>query len=319
MFKQYMGGGISSISRDTSDIMKGILALLIILGHNSILTHNIAGLYDYLYSFHVLIFFILPWFYTAEPPTIAKIAKRSGKIWFWYISFFILQVVFYNLLFKTTFVPLETIKAFFLGGHTLLKGVTGYMYLWFMPAFFFTMLIRDIYTIANKHIQNIMIIASLCIVIFFAFNSYTNYIAIIQGVCFAGLGIVASQIPLPKRNIYRCLIVLLFVICSILMFISFTKVFIKPFMPFIAFFAIWSIIEWGKKYLFWLENIGKLSMFIYLTHPLIFQFLLRVVPNNYSSIVYGSIIFSMTTIISIVVSWCIQKTIKSIPFINKYL
>ncbi len=317
--KQYIGGGISAIARDTSDIMKGILALLIILGHNSILTHNIAGLYDYLYSFHVLIFFILPWFYTAEPPTIAKIAKRSGKIWFWYLAFFVVQVVFYNLLFDTTFSFCETLKAFFLGGHTLLKGVTGYMYLWFMPAFFFSMLVRDVYTIANKPSRIAMIIASIGIVAFFAFHAYTDYIAIVQGIFFAALGITASLLSLPKKNLYRWVIVAIFAVCSVLMFIDATKGFVRPFMPYIAFLALWSIIEFGKKCLNWFQHLGKLSMFIYLTHPLVFQFLLRIVPNHYTPITYGFIIFTLTIIISFSASWCMQKTIKSIPIASKYL
>ncbi len=298
--------------------MKGILILLIILGHNSILTQNILGLYDYLYSFHVLTFFILPWFYTTTFSWNSTI-KRSTKIWFWYLAFFVVQVVFYNLLFDTTFSLDETFKAFFLGGHTLLKGVTGYMYLWFMPAFFFSMLVRDVYTIANKPSRIVMIIASIGIVAFFAFHAYTDYIAIVQGIFFAALGIVASQLTLPTKNLHRALVVLLFVVCSVLMFIDTTKGFVRPFMPFVAFFAIWSIIEWLKKYMNWLQSLGKLSMFIYLTHPLIFQLLLRVVPNNYSQVVYGSIIFLLTTLISIIVSWCMQKAIKAIPVVNKYL
>ena len=319
MLTMHIGGGYSTIQRDSSNIMKGILAILIILGHNSILTKNIPGLYDYLYSFHVLIFFILPWFYIAKVPTWHDFAKRSGKIWFWYLVFFMVQVIFYHLLYDTTFSPIEVINAFFLGGHTLLKGVTGYMYLWFMPAFFFAMLIRDVYTISSKVVRYAMIATSLIVVSFFAFHAYTQDIAIVQGIYFAGLGIITSQIQLPKHNIYRWLIVLLFAVCSILMFMDSIKVVIKPFMPLVAFFAIWSIIEWGKKYIIWLQSIGNLSMFIYLTHPLIFQCLLRIVPNNYSPIVYGFIIFVLTTIISIIVSWCMQKTIKSIPIINKYL
>lgn len=320
MFSRFIGGGISSISRDTSEIMKGLLILLIILGHNSILSPCIPDTDFYLKSFRTPLFLILPWFYiAATPPTWAKIAKRSGKIWFWYLAFFVVQVLFYNVLFDTTFSLGETLKAFFLGGHTLLKGVTGYMYLWFMPAFFFSMLIRDIYTIANKPSRIAMIIASIGIVTFFAFHSYINDIAIIQGIFFAALGIVASQLTLPTKNSHRALVVLLFVVCSVLMFIDATKGFVRPFMPFVAFFAIWSIIEWLKKYMNWLQSLGKLSMFIYLTHPLIFQFLLRVVPNNYSQVTYGIIILLLTILISVIVSWCMQKIVKAIPVVNKYL
>ena len=180
--------------------MKGILIFLIIIGHNSLLSASFPEIDQYLRSFRTPLFLILPWFYILKPPTWSKIAKRSGKIWFWYLAFFVVQVVFYNLLFDTTFSLTETIKAFFLGGHTLLKEVTGYMYLWFMPAFFFSMLVRDIYTVADKHIRLAMLIVSLGIVAFFAFHSYTSYIAIIQGVFFAALGITASQLSLPKQK-----------------------------------------------------------------------------------------------------------------------
>lgn len=319
MLAKFFGGGISSISRDTSEIMKGILAILIVLGHNSVLTNHIPGLFYYLYSFHVLIFFILPWFYTSKVSW-HNTAKRSGKIWFWYFVFFVVQIVFYNLLFDTTFSPIEAVKAFFLGGHTLLKSVTGYMYLWFMPAFFFAMLVRDAYTIANKPSRIAMIFASIGIVAFFAFHAYTNYIAIIQGIFFAALGIVASQLTLPAKNSLRTLIVLLFIVCSVLMFVDATKEFIHPFMPFVAFFTLWSIIEFSEKYLGWLKGIGNLSLFIYLTHPLIFQLLLRVIPSRQlPQLAYGFIIFIFTVIISVIVSWCMQKTIKALPIINKYL
>ena len=320
MFNKYTGGGISSIPRDTSEIMKGILILLIILGHNSILSQCTPDVDFYLRSFRTPLFLILPWFYIATtPPTWSKIAKRSGKIWFWYLAFFVVQVILYNLLFDTTFSLGETLKAFFLGGHTLLKGVTGYMYLWFMPAFFFSMLVRDVYTIANKPSRIAMIVASIGIVAFFAFHAYTNYIAIIQGVFFAALGITASLLALPKKSVYRWGIIAIFAVCSVLMFVDATKGLVLPFMPYIAFLALWSIIEFGKNYLNWFQHLGKLSMFIYLTHPLIFQLLLRVVPNNYSQVVYGTIIFLLTTLISIIVSWCMQKTIKAIPVVNKYL
>ena len=104
------------------------------------------------------------------------------------------------------------------------------------------------------------------------------------------------------------------------MFVDATKEFIHPFMPFVAFFTLWSIIEFSEKYLGWLKGIGNLSLFIYLTHPLIFQLLLRVIPSRQlPQLAYGFIIFIFTVIISVIVSWCMQKTIKALPIINKYL
>lgn len=311
--------GVTSVSRDVSEIMKGFLILLIILGHNTIISPMFPDVDFYLRSFRTPIFFILPWLYTMKPPTCQKVIKRSGKIVFWYFIFFIVQVVFYNALFDTTFSLGETIKVFFLGGHNLLKGVTGYMYLWFMPAFLVSMFVRDLYSVASKNFRYIMIIASWGIVAFFAFHRYTDFIAIVQGAFFAALGIIASQFSLPKTDRYKILMILLFIVCSVLMFVPSIKVVIRVFMPFIAFWAIWSVVENFERYLKWLLPIGKLSMFIYLTHSLIFQFLLRVVPNSYSELTYGVIILILTIIISFIVAWCMQKIIKSIPILKDYL
>ena len=307
------------MSRDVSEIMKGFLILLIILGHNTIISPMFPELDFYLRSFRTPIFFILPWLYIMKPPTCQKIIRRSGKILFWYFVFFIVQVFFYNTLFDTTFSFGETIKAFFLGGHHLLKGVTGYMYLWFMPAFLVSMLVRDLYNVVSKNVRNAIIILSVGIVVFFNFNAYTDFPAIIQGLFFAALGIVASQFSLPKEGRYVRLIYMLFIGCSILMFVPAAKDWVKLFMPFLGFWTIWSIVDNYEYHLRWLLPIGKLSMFIYLTHPLIFQFLLRVVPNNYSQFLYGIIILMLTIIISFIVAWCMQKIIKSIPVIQDYL
>ena len=310
---------ISSVSRDVSEIMKGFLILLIILGHNTILSPMFPDVDFYLRSFRTPIFFILPWLYIIKPPTYQKIIKRSVKILFWYLAFFIVQVIFYNVLFDTTFSFGETIKAFFLGGHHLLKGVTGYMYLWFMPAFLVSMLVRDLYSVVDQNVRTAIIILSAGIVVFFNFNTYTDFPAIIQGLFFAALGIVASQLSLSKIGRYARLIYMLFICCSILMFVPAAKDLVKLFMPFLGFWTIWSVVDNYESHLRWLLPIGKLSMFIYLTHPLIFQFLLRVVPNNYSQFLYGVIILILTITISFFVAWCMQKIIKSTPVIKDYL
>ena len=54
------------LNRDESVAIKGFLTFLIVLGHNAVFTKSLQGLFDYLYTFHVLIFFILPFFYRGE-------------------------------------------------------------------------------------------------------------------------------------------------------------------------------------------------------------------------------------------------------------
>ena len=56
------------LTRDESNIIKGILILLIVLGHNHFLMDGeYVRLQIQLYKFHVIEFFILPFFYKMKP------------------------------------------------------------------------------------------------------------------------------------------------------------------------------------------------------------------------------------------------------------
>lgn len=48
------------IDRDTSSVIKGVLIILIVMGHNKVLCSTDNKGADYLYLFHVICFFILP-------------------------------------------------------------------------------------------------------------------------------------------------------------------------------------------------------------------------------------------------------------------
>ena len=50
------------IDRDTSSVIKGVLIILIVIGHNKVLCSTDNKGADYLYLFHVICFFILPFF-----------------------------------------------------------------------------------------------------------------------------------------------------------------------------------------------------------------------------------------------------------------
>lgn len=58
------------LTRDESNIIKGILILLIVLGHNHFLMDGeYVRLQIQLYKFHVIEFFILPFFYKMKADT----------------------------------------------------------------------------------------------------------------------------------------------------------------------------------------------------------------------------------------------------------
>ena len=62
------------IDRDTSSVIKGVLIILIVIGHNKVLCSTDNKGADYLYLFHVICFFILPFFYDIKKEITVKLS-----------------------------------------------------------------------------------------------------------------------------------------------------------------------------------------------------------------------------------------------------
>lgn len=314
----YIVKGDRELDKNISNTLKGILIILIVIGHNSILTRSIDGLFEYLYSFHVMLFFILPWFYKRKPSNIHQTVNRSVKLYLYYIVFFILQVVLYNILIEHNFSLTESVYAFLRGGHHALKVVTGYEYLWFLPCFCISMIVYDIFCHLPKKGQIIFNILAIIVVLIFINIRYQGCNALIQGVYFASLGAVSVMLyNYVFRYLNKSVPMLLFVIMSLCVFIKPIQttyvIYIVQFMPFIAFFALWNAGEWLSKRSKAFAAIGKLSLLIYLIHPLVFQFLIRVIPTlTNNQILYGIIILIATLVITIIASWVIDKMLSKL-------
>ena len=140
----------------------------------------------------------------------------------------------------------------------------------------------------------------------------------IQGVYFASLGAVSVMLyNYVFRYLNKSVSMLLFVIMSLFVFIKPIQttyiIYIVQFMPFIAFFALWNAGEWLSKRSKAFAAIGKLSLLIYLIHPLVFQFLIRVIPTlTNNQILYGIIILIATLVITIIATWIIDKMLSKL-------
>lgn len=299
-----------TLDKNVSSRMKGVLILLIILGHNSVLTKCVPGLFSYLYSFHVILFFILPWFYNHNKPTLRKSLKRCAKLYGYYTLFFVIQIVAYNVLIENNFSLENSLHAFVVGGHHALKVVTGYEYLWFIPAFCVSMLMCDLYLCVPVRRRVYINILALIIVCVFTQLRYQDYNALIQGVFFAAIGIIAT-IMYNRVFVYvnKTVSIILVIIASAIFVITPFDSCVALIMPFIAFFALWNICELYGSRGKWIARIGSLSMLIYLIHPLIFQLLIRVIPSIANQLLYGVCILVLTIAISVPVSYFINKEI----------
>lgn len=76
------------VSREESNAIKGLLILLIALGHNSILSFAWDGCEpveayfhrNWLYQFHVYVFFMLPFIYNEQPYRKGNLRKYAVRM-----------------------------------------------------------------------------------------------------------------------------------------------------------------------------------------------------------------------------------------------
>lgn len=124
------------ISREYSTIIKGILIFLIVLGHNHILCPIGTELMNYLYEFHVICFFILPFFYENKAPLSSKrVANTVIRTWIPYLWMIILCYIVNGIYTKDFGLTFRHIQAFITADKTHLGRYFGFVMPWFLPTF----------------------------------------------------------------------------------------------------------------------------------------------------------------------------------------
>ena len=124
------------ISKDNSAAIKGILTILIIIGHNHIVAPQTSPLMAYLYTFHVVCFFILPWLYDNKKELTTKtIGNIIYRNWIPYIIFFVFSLGVFTVLEGKHPDMSGLLSAFIIGSQKLLKQNVGVLFLWFLPTF----------------------------------------------------------------------------------------------------------------------------------------------------------------------------------------
>lgn len=138
----------SMISREESGAIKGLLILLIVLGH---IGRSFGFLQHWLYSFHFIVFFMLPFLYGQRSFNVRKVGRSLLRVYVPYIWVLILCLL---IALVTGYVELQSVQtylfAFFHGSQALLKETFGFNFPWFMPAFFFLSLFLSILSEKRK-------------------------------------------------------------------------------------------------------------------------------------------------------------------------
>lgn len=323
----------SLISRDESAALKGLLLLLIILGHNGLLNYNLESgdllaHRRYLYLFHVTSFFILPFLYgyrykegNSHAENIkSDIIKNFNRLivpYLWGCGLFIVIL----LIKKGSQVDyIGLIKATIIGSQNLHSHFFGEHFLWFLPSMFAVSIIKSLYFNTSRIAQKSIILFS-CILWFlsvckldeiFDFFSLLPF-SLSYGFYYSLIGLVGREMikkDLTKIStivVIGVTIVFTYLYCNSwpsydISFNVLLQLILTPTM-FLLLFKLREIIKQSKL----LKLVGQHSIYIYMIHcimyaiinPLILKLHIQV---YLSGVISYIIVLALSIIISVKLS-----------------
>ncbi len=293
-----MGDNALCVSREESAAIKGALMMLIVLGHNQFL-EGVLGtrFWNWLYSFHVAGFFILPFFYPANTFSWERVKTNFVRLYWpfiWAFSLLTLIRIFLNRFGLLTtelpeYLPVLSVGGFFrtlaTGNFWALSPYCGFFYLWFLPAMFSMTVLRGLYDSRKMWRVVLLSVGLICYVYFwvlmydksdripikFEIMQWSPF-AMLQGCGMLFLGILSRGV-LARMRWNRWVFVGLFVFIGVVYF-SFSasnpiffpyKCFLWVVNPILAFGLLLGfraiIAEWKL-----FRKIGGLSLPVYLIH-----------------------------------------------------
>ena len=142
------------VSREESNAIKGLLILLIALGHNSILSFTwngceAVGAYfhrNWLYQFHVYVFFMLPFIYNEQPYRKGNLRKYAIRMLWPYIWICLICLAMSLCVLGNPFNGWANLTWTLISGNITLLGLNiGSQFPWFLMTMFALMLLKDLY------------------------------------------------------------------------------------------------------------------------------------------------------------------------------
>ncbi len=312
------------LSRDQSNFIKGILILLIVLGHNSILMHIVpdSPLKNWIYSFHVKSFFFLPFLYGFKEFRLGSLKKNSRRLLLPYTIFFI-------MLFIANIHDIQTVNlykiawTYITGSNDLLRSVTGLTYLWFLPSMFSILAFRDL-SFSYKPVKWVLLILGISLL-----TGLVSLLISPRFSVFFPLGIFSALINFPlaiffrlyfERNNNMKLNVIIW--STLACFTTFCWFVYSPvryywcmffyiilpmtIFPFLFYFAKSFNMDVAFSRL--LIFLGKVSMGIYLLHQIIFNIILKMTFGSISNpLIYGILLFVVTLGLTIILVMTVKR------------
>jgi fucose 4-O-acetylase-like acetyltransferase len=147
------------LPRNQSDAIKGVLILMVVIGHNLFLTTSIHQLKSVLYSFHVFCFFFLIFIRPAKSITFGEVRDLIIRYLVPFLFFSVLShVAFFSFVSDgRTGNIWSVITDILIGSADSLKRTTGFQLYWFLPAFFSLTLVHMFISSQNRCIKYVLI------------------------------------------------------------------------------------------------------------------------------------------------------------------
>ena len=269
--------------------------LIIILGHNAILMYLDPKITfkTYLYSFHVYCFFLLPFLYNIQALSRKRIISYAKRLLLPYTVLFVLLLFLYPLISRPYHFSIPRILiAYFTGDQYWLMQTVGFRLLWFMPAMFSCIILRDIYYTQQK-MSYALLILSLCFIVYQLTGINIHFIDICLSYLPFQLNTILWILPIgifirfllskecSRHFLFKLLFVLLAISGSILFYLhhvlmetfgmpqfTFSLLF-REYMTFVMFVVLFFItIPFNSVIIRW---IGNHSFTIYLIHQPIYN------------------------------------------------
>ncbi len=338
--KQSSQDDVSLITREQSFSIRGVLIILMILGHNTILMSIDPSvlekknvIYYILNSFHTYCFLLLPFLYGGKKLSGRSILDYLAKCYVPYTFFFVICLCISLVLGYVDFNATRVLDAFYIGSFNKLKAATGFQFVWFLGAAFATNILRDCYySINSKYRIPVFILLWVYLYVFvlgyvpndpkfIPFGVYVGLIMLPLGICIRD---VIEKHGLHNKWVTAVSSVLAIACCVVsyldvyiakvpdYIFILFMRI-ISP----VSFLMLFAAIGKALSKSAFLRKVGGLSLPIYLTHVIIYNILLVccnrfIGPNN---VWIGILLFVLT----FVVSYFISLLLTSIPVIDRIM
>lgn len=128
------------MGRNSVDVVKGLLVLAVIVGHNEAVTHSQPWLRQILYYFHVQCFFLLSSHLDVKPLTKRLLIDRAVRYLVPFGLFMLLAWLAFRLVRRDAQSLVASLwvlgAAVFTGNQAIIHDAVGMRYLWFLPSLY---------------------------------------------------------------------------------------------------------------------------------------------------------------------------------------